>query len=60
MNSIKIVASGIYLPENSIENAYLNNKFNLNDNWIYKRTGIQKRYWAEEESMLEIAIKSVE
>lgn len=60
MNSIKIVESGMYLPNNCIENGYLNNKFGLSDEWIYKRTGIQKRYWAENESMLDLAIKSVE
>lgn len=60
MNSIKLVASGRYLPNNCIENSYLNNKFALSDEWIYKRTGIQKRYWAESESMQELAIKSVE
>lgn len=60
MNSIKIVASGIYLPENLIDNSYLNNRFNVSDDWIYKRTGIQKRYWEENESMLEMSIKSVE
>ena len=60
MNSIKLVSSGMHLPNNCIENSYLNNKFALSDEWIYKRTGIQKRYWAESESMQELAIKSVE
>lgn len=60
MNSIKILASGIYLPEKMVNNSYLNNKFNLDGSWIYKRTGIQTRYWAEDESMADIAIKAVE
>lgn len=60
MNSIKILASGVYLPKNIIENGYLNNKFNLETNWIYKRTGIQKRYWADDENMLELATNAVE
>ena len=60
MNSIKIIASGVYLPSNRIENSILNRKFNLDDTWIYKRTGIQTRYWAEEETMLDLATKSVE
>lgn len=60
MNSIKILASGIYLPEKMVNNSYLNNKFNLDESWIYKRTGIQTRYWAEDESMADIAIKAVE
>ena len=60
MNSIKIIASGVYLPSNRIENSILNSKFNLDDTWIYKRTGIKTRYWAEDETMLDLATKSVE
>ena len=60
MNSVKILASGMYLPRQKIENEILNKKFNLEDNWIYKRTGIRTRYWAEEESTLDLAIKAVE
>ena len=60
MNSIKILASGVYLPKNIIDNGYFNNKFNLEKNWIYKRTGIQKRYWVDDENMLELAINAVE
>ena len=50
----------MYLPKNEIDNNYFNNKFNLDDNWIYKRTGIEKRHWAEDESTLDMAIKAVE
>lgn len=60
MNSIKIVATGVYLPDNSIKNSKLNSKFNLDNNWIYKRTGVRNRYWAKEETMLDLTIKSVE
>ncbi len=49
----------MYLPGKEIDNKFLNDKFNLNENWIYKRTGIKKRYWAEEKTS-EIAIKAVE
>ena len=44
MNSIKILASGMYLPKEEINNSFFNEKFNLDENWIYKRTGIKKRY----------------
>lgn len=60
MNSIKIIASGMYLPEQVIENSYFSNIFNIDNNWIYKRTGIKKRYWAGEETGAELAIKAVE
>ena len=50
----------MYLPGKEIDNNFLNNKFNLSENWIYKRTGIKKRFWAEEESTSEIAKKAVD
>lgn len=60
MNSIKILATGMYLPEIEIDNKYFNDKFNLEEDWIYKRTGIKKRYWTENEQTLSLAIKAVE
>lgn len=60
MNSIKILATGMYLPEIEIDNKYFNDKFNLEEDWIYKRTGIKKRYWTENEKILSLAIKAVE
>ena len=60
MNSIKLLASGMYLPKQKIENEVLNEKFGIDKNWIYKRTGIKTRYWAEEETTLDLAIKAVE
>ena len=60
MNSIKVLASGIYLPNKEINNKYFNDIFNIDDNWIYQRTGIKKRFWAEDESTLSLAIKAVE
>lgn len=60
MNSIRIVASGMYLPYNEINNSYFNNRFNIDDNWIYQRTGIQKRFWADEETTSDLAIKAVQ
>ena len=60
MNSIKILATGMYLPKEKIDNNYFNNKFNLEDNWIYQRTGIKTRYWSENEKTKDLAIKAVE
>ena len=59
MNSIKIVASGMYLPKKEIDNKYFSNIFNVEDNWIYQRTGIKKRFWAEEETVSDLAINAV-
>lgn len=60
MNSIKILANGVHMPENKVENRYFNNKFNLDELWIYKRTGISTRYWAKDEKQVDMAIKAVE
>lgn len=60
MNSIKIIGSGSYLPKHLVDNYELTKKFNLKDNWIKKRTGIEKRFYAKEETIEEIAIKAVE
>ena len=60
MNSIKILATGMYLPKEEIDNKYFNDKFNLEDNWIYQRTGIIKRYWTENEKISDLAINAVE
>ena len=49
----------MYLPKKEIDNSYFNKKFNLDENWIYKRTGIQKRYWTDDEKTKDLAIKSV-
>lgn len=57
MNSIKIIKSSSYLPANEILNDYFNNKFSLDENWIYKRTGIKKRYFAKDESITDLAIE---
>lgn len=50
----------MYLPKQVIDNSYFNSLFNLDENWIYKRTGIEKRYWAQEEKTSDLAIKAVE
>lgn len=50
----------MYLPKQVIDNSYFNSLFNLDENWIYKRTGIEKRYWATEERTSDLAIKAVE
>ena len=34
MNSIKIVATGMYLPKQEVDNSYFKNKFNIDDDWI--------------------------
>ena len=60
MNSIEIIKSGIYLPKHRIKSNELENKLELEKEYIYKRTGIQERYYAKDETIEELAQKSVE
>lgn len=64
MKSIKILGNGIYLPKNKIENEFFNNRFNLEEKWIEKRTGIISRYWALDEDLeymaTQASIKAIE
>ena len=60
MNSIRIIANGSYLPTYELGNEELNQKFQLPEGWIEKRTGINKRFYAKGEKIEEIALKAVE
>lgn len=59
MNSIQILANGMYLPENKIDNNIFNERFELDKEWIYKRTGIKQRYYAKSENLVDISLKAV-
>ena len=59
MYSIEILGNGYYLPKHKIENEELNTIFSIDSNWIYKRTGIQSRYYVEKEKIEDLAIGSV-
>lgn len=60
MNWTQMIASEKYLPKHKIENEALNQRFDLEENWIEKRTGIKTRYYAKDETIEEMAIKVVE
>ena len=60
MNSIEIIKSGIYLPNHKVKSSDLEAKLGLEKEYIYKRTGIQERYYAKEETIEELAQKSVD
>ena len=60
MKQIKIIASGKYLPEKEIANKELEEKLNLDSDYIEKRTGIKVRYYAEKETIEELAIKATQ
>ena len=47
MNSIEIVATGKYVPSTIVSNNELEKNNNLDDGYIYKRTGIENRHYIE-------------
>ena len=60
MNNINILANGIYFPKKQMGNEELEEKLGLERGYIEKRTGIENRYYAEEEKIEDMAIKAVE
>ncbi len=58
MKSIKIIATSKYLPNNKLENSFFDNKFNLDEDWIFKRTGIKNRFFTKEENIIDLAINA--
>lgn len=59
MNSIKIIATGKYIPKTKMSNDYLEKENNLEKGYIYKRTGIETRFYSKEETLEKLAINSV-
>jgi 3-oxoacyl-[acyl-carrier-protein] synthase-3 len=45
--SATIIASAAYLPPKRVENSHFETYLNTSDSWIYERTGIKERRWAE-------------
>ena len=56
---MRIVASSSYLPQNKMTNKELAIKFNVDEEYIEKRTGIKQRYYSKEEKIEEMALKAV-
>lgn len=59
MSNIQIVVNGIYLPRKQIENEELENILHLEKGYIKKRTGIEKRHYAIEETIEDMAVEAV-
>ena len=60
MGYLKIVDAKSYLPQDRIQNKQIEEKFNLKEGYIKKRTGIEERHYAKNEKIEEMAIKAVE
>ena len=59
MQGIKILGISSYVPETVITNDDFTSFIETSDEWITTRTGIKTRYYSEDETIEEIAIKSV-
>lgn len=59
MKNMKIVATGSFLPRNKVDNKVIANELNITEEFIYKRTGIKTRYYSDDETIEQMAIKSV-
>lgn len=59
MSSVKIIATGKYLPKKEIKSEDIEKENNLEDGYIYKRTGIKTRYYSLDETLEDLAINSV-
>lgn len=59
MSSVKIIATGKYLPKEEIKSEDIEKENNLEDGYIYKRTGIKTRYYSLDETLEDLAINSV-
>lgn len=59
MKNIKVVSTGYYLPKIKILNEEISNKLELEDDYIFKRTGIKQRYYInEDEDIISMAINA--
>lgn len=59
MESIEIIKTGAYIPKYEVQSNELEKELGLEKGYIYKRTGIQKRYY-EKENIEEMAKKATE
>lgn len=59
MNYIKIIDGKSYLPQNKISNEEIENEFELKKDFIKSRTGIEKRYYAKDEKIEDMAVNAV-
>lgn len=55
----KIVSSGSYLPQKKVHASEIQEKMPVNEDWIIKKTGVENRHYAEDETIASMAAKSV-
>lgn len=57
---LKILKTGSFLPESIIENSYFEKYLDTSDEWIKKRTGIEKRRISKDIDVCDLSKKAVE
>lgn len=57
---MRLVSCSSYLPGIKVENKEIANKFNIEEEYIVKRTGIRQRYFAKDETIEEMATMAVQ
>lgn len=60
MMGVAITKTVNYIPNKCITNYDLEKMVDTNDEWIFSRSGISKRYWAENETLEQMTYKCVE
>lgn len=58
MENIQIIGNGRYLPALKIGNTELEKKFNVEEGYILKRTGISTRYYKTNDNICDMAYKA--
>ena len=59
MNYIHIQKSSSYLPKRKVSNKEIEERLNLEEGYIEKRTGIKDRYYIKDETVEKMAVKAV-
>jgi len=57
---MRLIASSSYLPNRIIDNKKIAQKLEITESFIEKRTGIKQRYFVEDETIEEIALKATQ
>ncbi|HCZ05746.1 MAG: 3-oxoacyl-[acyl-carrier-protein] synthase [Thermotogota bacterium] len=56
---VRIASTGVALPEKIVTSEEIENKLGLESGWIEQRTGIRKRRWVENETILDLALRAL-
>lgn len=57
---MRLIASSSYLPKRIIDNKKIAQKLEITESFIEKRTGIKQRYFVEDETIEEMALKATQ